>query len=317
MSFFHKQNCHFSYPVVSMGTFDGVHLGHQKLLQYLRKRADQMKGEAVVITYYHHPLETIHKKTFPYLLTGREHKERLLRSLGVDYILYLDFNEELANMSPDDFLRNILLNEIDMKEIIAGYDTHFGKNRQGNYAFLKQNSQQFSYRADLVKPFMIDNRIVSSSLIRDFIREGDMITTSRFLGRSYSISGKVVAGKKIGRNLGFPTINVSPLEFNKLVPGIGVYICEVLWRGKCYQGTTNIGYSPTIKQNAYKEIETFILDFSENLYGEEVEIIFHKKLRDEIDFHSKADLITNIEKDVEQTREYFHRNSLDKISQHE
>ncbi len=308
MKYFKGQKINFKNPVVAMGTFDGVHLGHQKLLKKLLEKAEETGGESVVISYYHHPLEVIHKKTFPYLLTETFYKEDLLKSFGVDHVLYLEFDNKMATMNPHEFLENIILGEIKAKELIVGYDTHFGKYRGGDFDFLKKESNHHGYNVELVEPFKLHNRIISSSLIRDFIREGDMINATICLGRNYSINGTVVSGQQIGRDIGFPTINVFPHEFNKLIPGIGVYICEVKWNDQTFIGTTNIGYSPTLKKNNFKEIETFILDFSEDLYSQDVEIVFHKKLRDELDFNNIDELIKQIENDVRLTREYFKRN---------
>lgn len=307
MKYFQNQRCDFRYPVVSMGTFDGVHLGHRKLLKSLRKRADETGGEAVVITYYHHPLEIIHKKTFPYLLTERHKKEELIKNLGIDCVLYLNFDEKMAEMTADEFLTEILLGELETREFVVGYDTHFGKKREGNSEFLEKNAEKFHYRVETVEPLKIDNRIVSSSLIRDFVREGNMQSVERFLGRKYSLFGKVVSGKKIGRKIGFPTINVEPSDPNKLIPAIGVYISEATIEKQKYIAVTNIGYSPTLKKTNIKEIETFILDFEGEVYDKEVEIIFHRRLRDEVLFPSENDLIKAIFKDVEQTRRYFQK----------
>ncbi|RLC52218.1 MAG: bifunctional riboflavin kinase/FAD synthetase [Candidatus Cloacimonadota bacterium] len=307
MKYFQNQRCDFRYPVVSMGTFDGVHLGHRKLLKSLRKRADETGGEAVVITYYHHPLEIIHKKTFPYLLTERHKKEELIKNLGIDCVLYLNFDEKMAEMTADEFLTEILLGELETREFVVGYDTHFGKKREGNSEFLEKNAEKFHYRVETVEPLKIDNRIVSSSLIRDFVREGNMQSVERFLGRKYSLFGKVVSGKKIGRKIGFPTINVEPSDPNKLIPAIGVYISEATIEKQKYIAVTNIGYSPTLKRTNIKEIETFILDFEGEVYDKEVEIIFHRRLRDEVLFPSENDLIKAIFKDVEQTRRYFQK----------
>ncbi|MBC8415385.1 MAG: bifunctional riboflavin kinase/FAD synthetase [Candidatus Cloacimonetes bacterium] len=305
MKYFKNQKCDFIYPVITMGTFDGVHLGHQKLLQELKSKAREHGGEAVVITYYHHPLETIHKSTFPYLLTEKEKKEELLKMYGVDCVLYLDFSENMVNISAEDFLCNIIIGEVKAKAIVIGYDTHFGKNRSGDFQFLKENSRNYNYEIDIIEPYKIDNRIISSSLIRDLVREGDMQYVSELLGRNYSASGVVKTGHRIGHGLGFPTINLHPADNHKLVPGIGVYICEVEFLGSRYKAVTNVGYSPTLKNTGIKEIETHILDFKGDLYNTPVEIFFHKKLRNELHFENKDKLIGMIEKDIKLTKEYF------------
>jgi len=307
MKYFQNQRCDFRYPVVSMGTFDGVHLGHRHLLEKLRNRANETGGEAVVITYYHHPLEIIHKKTFPYLLTERHKKEQLIKNLGIDCVLYLNFDEKMAEMTAAEFLEVILLRELGAREFVVGYDTHFGKQREGNFRFLEKNAEKYRYRVEIVTPLKIDNRIVSSSLIRDLVREGNMQSVERFLGRRYSLFGTVVSGKKIGRKIGFPTINVEPADSHKLIPAIGVYISEVVIENRKFIAVTNIGYSPTLKKTNIKEIETFILDFTGNVYDKEVEIIFHQRLRDEILFSSKSELINAIYEDIKKTKKYFGR----------
>jgi len=305
MKYFENQKCNFTHPVITMGTFDGVHLGHQKLLQELEHISLKKGGDAVVITYYHHPLETIHKSTFPYLLTEKEKKEELLKKYGVDYVLYLDFNENIANILAEDFLNNIIISEVKAETIVVGYDTHFGKNRSGDFKFLKKNSKKYNYEIDIIEPYKINNRIVGSSLIRDLVREGNMQYVSELLGRNYSVSGVVKTGHRIGHGLGFPTINLHPVDNHKLIPGIGVYVCEVEIFGSRYKAVTNVGYSPTLKKTGIKEIETHILDFKGDLYNIPVEIFFHKKLRNELHFENRDKLIGMIEKDIKLTREYF------------
>jgi riboflavin kinase/FMN adenylyltransferase len=288
-----------------MGTFDGVHLGHQKLLQELKHISQKKGGDAVVITYYHHPLETIHKSTFPYLLTEKEKKEELLKKYGVDSVLYLDFNENMVNLTAEDFLDNIIISEVKAEAIVVGYDTHFGRNRSGDFQFLKKNSKKYNCEIDIIEPYKINNRIVGSSLIRDLVREGNMQYVSELLGRNYSVSGVVKTGHRIGHGLGFPTINLHPADKHKLIPGIGVYVCEVDFFGSRYKAVTNVGYSPTLKKTGIKEIETHILDFKGDLYNTPVEIFFHKKLRNELHFENRDKLIGMIKKDIKLTREYF------------
>lgn len=305
MNYFKNQICDFKDPVVTMGTFDGVHLGHRHLIGIIKSKAQQKNRKSVAISYYHHPLETIHKKTFPYLLTERKYKENLLKQMGIDCVIYLDFNQEMANMSADEFLKKIIINEVGPSEIVIGYDTHFGKNREGDFKFLEENAEKYHYLITAIEPYRIKNKIISSSRIRDFIREGDMEQANLFLGRFYSVTGIIRSGDKIGRKIGFPTINIEPIDAFQLEPSVGVYICKVAVDGCEYTGVTNIGYSPTLKKTGVKEIETHILDFDGDLYRKEVEIKFVKRLRDELYYKNKADLIDQIQLDIEQTRSYF------------
>lgn len=292
----------FSNPIVTMGTFDGVHLGHQKLLKKLCLKANELAGTAVVITYFKHPLEVIHKKTFPYLLTESCRKEKLLKDAGADCVLFLNFTKEMAAMSPYDFLQNILINRVQMKYMMVGYDTHFGRFRKGNADFLKQHEFEFSYRTEIIPPFTIHNRIISSSMIRDFIREGNMLDANRCLGRNYSVMGKVIKGQKLGRKIGFPTVNIEPMDTYKLLPAIGVYATKIRVNDTLYHSVSNIGYSPTLKKNHIKEMETHIFDFDQSIYGETVELDFYQKIRDESLFSTKEELIQAICRDVEKAR---------------
>ena len=303
--YFNNKKCHLLYPIITMGTFDGVHKGHKKLLEKLVNRAKQKYGEAVVITYYHHPLEIIHRKTFPYLLSERNIKENLLKEIGVDCVLYLNFDKRMAEMSAKEFLSEIIIKELKAKEIVVGYDTHFGKNREGNYSFLKENQKTFEYALHYVEPYKLDNIIISSSIIRDLIREGNMEKAQKYLGRTYSLTGTVIHGEHIGTKIGFPTINISPFDDYKLIPALGVYITSLLINGNKFYGVTNIGYSPTLKRSHIKEIETFIFDFDQNIYNKSIEIFFHKRIRDEKMFDSTENLVNTINKDIIEAKRFF------------
>jgi len=313
MSYFTQQNQIFKKPIVAMGTFDGVHLGHQRLIKHLVQKARELSGEALIITYFHHPLETIHKKTFPYLLTERGKKEKLLKDLGVDFVLYLKFNHKMAEMSPEKFLKEIILKEIKTISLVVGYDTHFGKDRSGDHEFLQSFAQKNKLEIELIPPLKIGNRIVSSSIIRDYVREGNMIEVKKYLGRNYSLAGLVRKGHKLGTGLGFPTINISPADNNKLIPALGVYLCEILIGEQRHFGLTNVGYSPTLKRTGILEVETHIIDFAGNLYNQEVEIIFHRKLREELNFESRNDLINAIKTDIRAARKYFNLKENDYV----
>lgn len=297
--------CSIQRPVVTMGTFDGVHLGHQALLKTLRSRADATARQAVVITYYHHPLETIHRKTFPYLLTPQKQKETLLKKYGADCVLYLNFTPSMAAMEAQDFFQSILIDELHIEELVVGYDTHFGHNRSGSTDFLQQACALAGIPLHIIPPLQVGNRIVSSSMIRDLVREGYVSSIPSYLGRLYSLQGTVINGHKIGRTLGFPTLNLKMDEPYALIPDIGVYVCQVYLDGKCYQAVTNVGYSPTLKRSGIKEVETFILDFNKDIYGAHFRLLFHKKLREEMLFNSKEELIKQIHTDVADARNFF------------
>jgi riboflavin kinase/FMN adenylyltransferase len=303
MVFFRQPTCDFKHPTVTMGTFDGVHLGHQKLLAFLQEKARDAHGEAIAISYYHHPLEVIHKKTFPYLLTERQQKEKLIKQYGADCVLFLNFTKEMAALSAYDFLEKILIEEIHAKQIIVGYDTHFAKYREGTTDFLKQHEADFGYKTYVVKPVNIHNRIISSSMIRDFIREGSIKEANYCMGRRYTLLGTVERGQKIGREIGFRTLNIQPLDEYKLIPALGVYATQTVVDGKTYKSVTNIGYSPTLKKTNIKEIETHLLDFNAEIYGKKVELLFIQRIRDEAIFSSEKELINAIQADIEKAKQ--------------
>ncbi len=290
----------FKNPVITMGNFDGVHLGHQKLLMLLKNRAAEIQGESIVLTYYHHPFETLHKKPYPYLLTEKAKKERILLDLGIDHVLFLHFDDRISDMSATDFLKNILVQLLHPVEIFIGYDSHFGRNRCGDFKFLKMNEENYSYLTQHVPPVKCSGQIVSSTLIRKCISEGQVEAAKLYLNREYSISGKVVHGKGIGHTIGFPTINLLPDDPHKLIPRRGIYLTYLIDAfSHKYFGLTNIGYSPTLKIVENQEIETYLLDFEGEIYDSKVEVFFIQRIRDEIQYPSREDLQKAISNDVE------------------
>ncbi len=298
MKSIHKIKHKLKNPVVTVGTFDGVHLGHQKIMQTLVDRAKAIDGVSVVITYHPHPLEILNNRHFPYLLTEKIKKEDFLKEIGIDYVLRLDFDKKLANLSPEDFIKQYFVEKLAAKEIIIGYDWHFGKNREGDYHLLKKFEKVYCYKVDIVREVKVGNEIVSSTKIREYIRDGKLDLAQKMLGRYYSILGKVVPGDKIGRQLGFPTTNLEPLEPRKLLPQCGVYLTKIKLKGKKGWGLTNIGKKPTIKKNNRKKfIETYILDFDKEVYAQEIELFFIRRIRDEKKFANKEELIEQIKLD--------------------
>ncbi len=288
-----------------MGTFDGVHLGHQKLLAEVVKRARSMGGESVVITYFHHPLETINKNPYPYLLTERLRKEQILRDLGIEKIVFLEFNKQLASLSASQFLEEIMIDKLGAKEIVFGYDTHFGAGRTGDFSLIKSLEKKYDYKADIVEPFCLDGATVSSSYIRDLLRSGNVRKAASLLGRNYTINGLVTHGKKLGHKIGFPTINLQSEDQYKLIPKVGVYLSQVVVNGSSYYALTDIGYSPTLKHLEKPLVETYILDFDKNIYGQAVSLSLLARIRDEQEFDSVDLLIAAIRRDIDWAREYL------------
>jgi riboflavin kinase / FMN adenylyltransferase len=295
---------HFKNPVITMGNFDGVHIGHQKLLGLLNRRATELGGESIVLTYYHHPFETLHKKPYPYLLTEKSKKEQMILALGIDHVLFLHFDDMIANMSAEEFLENILIKLLHPTEIFIGYDSRFGRNRCGNFKFLKDNEDKYGYHTQHVPPVKCSGQIVSSTLIRKCISEGMVENVKNYLGRDYSISGTVVHGKGIGHTIGYPTINLQPTDPHKLIPRRGIYLTYMIDNsGTKYFGLTNIGYSPTLKIVDNKEIETYLLNFDGNIYDTKVEVFFRERIRDEIQYPGKEELQQAIARDVEYAKQ--------------
>lgn len=298
MSYFKTDKFDFVKPVVTMGTFDGVHLGHQKLLKALTSQAKAVNGKSIVITYYHHPLETIYSNPFPYLLSEKDTREKMIKDLGVDYILYLKFSKEMAEMEALDFLQNVLINELNPYQFVIGYDTHFGKNRVGDYNFLQKHSEKFDYSVITVDPFRLNGKIVSSSWCREYIRAGDVEELPQILGRAYCLHGKIVHGNEIGKKIGFPTINIKWDDPNKLIPKTGIYVSKVVIDSEPFWGVTNVGFRPTVIDKSELTVETYILDFNRDVYGKNAKITFEKRLRPEYKLKNIDELKSYITSDI-------------------
>lgn len=289
------------YPVVTMGTFDGVHIGHQKLLQTVISRAKKKEGNSVVITYYHHPKEVLTESLTPYLLTEKSRKTELLKQLGIEHIIYLQFDRQMAQMKAEQFLKEILIDQVGMKEIVFGYDCHFGHEREGDYHFLKNHEKLYNYHSYTIKPVKIDKKIVSSSLIRNLLREGQVSRVKQYLGRFYDLEGTVATGDGIGHKIGFPTLNILPADPYKLIPANGVYFGQaILPEGRSFFCLTNIGFCPTLKQLGERTVESFLIGYEGGeLYGQRINVSFISRLRNEIEFSDREALIRAIDKDLE------------------
>ena len=278
------------YAVVTSGTFDGVHVGHQKILSRLKEIARKSNGETVLITFWPHPRFVLYpEQTDLKLLNTFEEKADLLREQGIDHLLRIPFTKEFSKLTSKEFIRNILINTIGTKKLVIGYDHRFGKNREGSFEHLKENASIYGFDVEEISRQDIDNVGVSSTKIRTALMEGDVTTGTELLGRPYSIRGRVVKGEKIGRILGFPTANLEVDSQHKLIPADGSYAVKVHHRNQELQGMLNIGFRPTVNGKT-KTIEAHIFNFNEDIYGETISIDFIRRIRDEIKFTDVEEL---------------------------
>jgi riboflavin kinase/FMN adenylyltransferase len=286
----------FPLPIMTIGNFDGVHLGHQMIFRTLCQRAREIGGTSLVLTFDPHPLKVLAPERCPVLITPTAKKLSIIQECRLDVIICLPFTQALADLTPVAFVEEVLVGTIGIREIYVGYNFAFGKGRQGSIALLQELGQYHGFRVHIIEPIAIEGRVISSSIIRQWIQQGNVDEAALLLGRLYSITGTVVEGYQKGRELGFPTANVRSTD--ELIPSRGVYAVMVDWRERCYEGVANIGFNPTFGRTQLS-VEIHLFNFSEQLYGEAVEVSFVKKIRDERAFPSVADLVKQIGQDVE------------------
>jgi riboflavin kinase/FMN adenylyltransferase len=286
-------------PVVTIGIFDGVHLGHVQILERLKKIARSISGETIVVTLWPHPRLILGNDANAIrLLSTLDEKISLIEKNGIDNLIILPFTKDFANISYDEFIRNYLVNRIRAKKIIVGYNHHFGKDRKGGFNQLKDNAEKFGFSVERLTPVVIENKTVSSSVIRQLISEGDLVLANRLLGYVYSVEGKVVEGKKIGKQLGFPTANVHVNVQNKLIPLSGVYAVKAQIDNQWYNGMLNIGIRPTIADQVHHfTIEVHILHFDKDIYGKDIKLQFIERIRNEEKFQNVNELIEQLKRD--------------------
>ncbi len=284
-------------PVVTVGTFDGVHIGHSKIFQKMTAIARASDGETVVITFHPHPRLVIHpdSKDLKFINT-LERKYELIGENEIDHLVIIPFTPEFASTNADVFVKNILVDKIGVHELVVGYDHHFGKNREGSFEELLGLAEAYNFRVEQIPAQDIDNIAVSSTKIRNALKKGDIKAANKLLGYEYSITGTVVGGQKIGHKLGFPTANVDLLDVYKLITANGVYACRIMYKGKLCLGMGNIGYRPTTN-NGDLTIEVHIFDFDEDIYGETITIFFVDRIRDEVKFRDLDALKNQLIKD--------------------
>ncbi len=289
----------FTSPVLTIGSFDGVHMGHHRIISALLNEARATAGDAVVLTFTEHPRKVITPQTPPKILTTVKEKIAVLESLGVKNVILLDFSKEMADMTAEEFLVNIILGKMGVVHIVVGYDHAFGKDRQGNFDFLKELSRQRGFGVTRVEPKNLYSRPISSTWIRAELEDGNIELAAALLGRNYTLSGNVVKGVGRGRIIGFPTANVVLHDGDKVLPRDGVYAVRVnINGGASFPGMLNIGTNPTFG-NSGRTIEVHIFGVNDDLYGCDLDIELCHRLRDEQKFTSADELAKQLHRDRE------------------
>ena len=294
-------------PVLTIGTFDGVHLGHQKIIQQLNNEAAKVGGESVLFTFYPHPRMVLFPESHGLkLIQTQVEKLNKLERMGLQNVIVHPFTKEFSRLTATEFVRDFLVNKLKIKTIVIGYDHQFGKNREGTLKLLKELGPVYDFNVIEIGPKDIDEVNISSTKIRNALKEGDVKLANSYLGEYFELNGKVVRGKAIGKTLGFPTANIDVQSNLKIIPANGVYAVRLVLENKSeYFGILNIGNRPTIDQDENCSIEVHILDFNRDIYDDFVTLKLLKRVRNEEKYESKEALKTQISKDETLVRNWI------------
>ncbi len=304
---FQKKPVDIPRTVVTIGNFDGIHLGHRELISAAVHEAHLRGCASALVTFNPHPQEIIHSQQPVSHICTSVHQLRLLEEQGLDEVHVIQFTRELSQMLPEEFVLQFLIKRFDLVKLVIGYDFRFGKHRAGDFKLLENLSQQYNFSLEEIAPVQQKGQTVSSSLIRQLIREFRFAEIPQYLGRDYSIYGKVEKGEQRGKKLGFSTANIFPEV--TLALAAGVYVTKIKLTKKIYYGVTNAGNKPTFGNNTFT-VETFIFDFEDDIYGEYLEVIPLHQLRPETKFKGMEDLKKQIMKDVKSAQKYLISNNL-------
>jgi riboflavin kinase/FMN adenylyltransferase len=294
-------------PVLTIGTFDGVHVGHQKIIEKMQEIARKTDGETVIFTFFPHPRMVVNPTNHGIqLIQSQQEKLEKLAALGVNHVIIFPFTKEFSEITASEFVSDLLVSKLNIHTIIVGYDHQFGKNREGNLTYLEEKGKEYGFEVIEIPAHEINAVNVSSSKIRLALSDGDIETANHYLNGSFEIWGKVIHGNKLGRTIGFPTANISVDDTLKIVPGRGVYAVTVkIEGGESLHGMMNIGVRPTVNQELKETIEVNIFDFKEDIYDKSVRICLHKRIRNEQKFDGLESLIAQLKNDETTVRSYF------------
>ena len=293
---------------LTIGTFDGVHIGHKRILERLTNSAKKSGMKSAVLTFFPHPRMVLQKDSGIKLLNTLEEKQRIMESLGLDYLIVHPFTKEFSRLTALEFVRDILVNQLKVKKVVIGYDHRFGRNRNANIKDLKGFGTIYDFSVEEIPAQEVDDVSVSSTKIRNALLEGDITTANAYLGYPYLLSGTIVKGKGLGKDLGFPTANLAISTSHKLIPKNGVYLVNCTIDGKTINGMMNIGHNPTV-DGTEQSIETHFFDWQEDLYGQNLSIRLLKKLREEHKFDSLGLLVEQLKRDQKSAIQFFNDES--------
>lgn len=294
-------------PVLTIGTFDGVHIGHQKIIEKIKAEAEKMNGETVLFTFFPHPRLVINPNDNSLrMIQTIEEKKEVLAKLGLDHLIIFPFTKEFSQVTAQEFIKNFLVDKLKLKVIVVGYDHRFGKGREGNIELLKRYSKEYDYKVIEIPAQEIEEVNVSSTRIRKAILSGDIETANAFLSAPFKLTGHVIKGKQLGRTIGYPTANIEILDALKVIPAIGIYVVKVfLKNGNRYRGMMSIGKNPTVTACSSIKMEVNLFDFEGDLYDQQITVQFLKYLRNEVKFESVEQLKKQLDEDKKVALDFF------------
>ncbi|WP_373784592.1 bifunctional riboflavin kinase/FAD synthetase [Kaistella sp.] len=287
---------------LSIGMFDGVHLGHQSIIKKLNTISEEKNLKSAILTFWPHPRKIFNPNDDLKLLNSIEEKQYLLKKNGLHHLFLKEFDEQFRNLTGEEFVKQILVEKLQVKHLIVGYDHTFGKNRSGDFSLLKKMGPKFGFEVEQVEAVSYKDLNISSTQIRNALSAGNIILANEMLGYNYSLSGTVVHGKKIGRTIGYPTANIK-VDVLKLLPKKGAYIVDVFLKNQHYKGMLSIGTNPTVNGNSLS-VEVYILDFDDDIYGQEISVNFREFLHEEIKFNGLEELVVRLDEDKKLTSEF-------------
>jgi riboflavin kinase/FMN adenylyltransferase len=298
-------------PVITLGTFDGVHLGHQKIIDFLNKSAKRVNGESVLFTFHPHPRTVLHPDDHNLeLIQNIDKRIQRLEEAGIKHLILHPFTIDFSRMTATEFVRNILVNQLNVKVMTIGYNHHFGKNREGDIELLRELSPVYNFEVEEIPAFRQNDLSISSTKIRNAIKTGDIKTANAFLGTPFSFSGKVIEGDQIGGELGYPTANIGEIADIQITPASGAYAVKAKINSDSFDGMMNIGTRPTVTNSKEQRIEVHLFDFKGDLYGKDIEVILIDKIRDERSFDNRDELINQLGKDEVNCRRILDRTHI-------